>query len=285
VAATREEWDMGHWAGHRWLIGALAAVAAAAAVGAAGAAGASQTAPTGSAASAGTATQVSAAAPAYVPPRQVLKEGDHGRAVRKLQRRLAQLKYYPGPIDGKFGLDTLEAVWAFKEVQGINTDKGSANVVGHVMERDLVHPRLPKLLVSRGRHNSIQVNLRRQYLVLYRHSKIELISHVSPGGGYYYPCPGDPSATCGPAITPDGNYRAELFLPGWVTVPLGYMYNPVFFIGEAYAIHGDIPVPLQAVSHGCVRIPMDISQFFHKLVKISPTDGTPVYIRGHVPGT
>ena len=48
-------------------------------------------------------------------------------------------------------------------------------------------------------------------------------------------------------------------MPGWVTVPLGQMYNPVFFIGTAYAIHGDADVPLQRVSHGCVPIPMDIA--------------------------
>ena len=34
-------------------------------------------------------------------------------------------------------------------------------------------------------------------------------------------------------------------------------------------------VPLEPVSHGCVRIPYDIAQFFHTLVK---TPGTPVYI-------
>lgn len=66
-------------------------------------------------------------------------------------------------------------------------------------------------------------------------------------------------------------------MPGWVTVPLGEMYNPVFFIGTAYAIHGDTDVPPQPVSHGCVRIPMDIAAFFHTLV---PAPGTPVYIRG-----
>jgi lipoprotein-anchoring transpeptidase ErfK/SrfK len=60
------------------------------------------------------------------------------------------------------------------------------------------------------------------------------------------------------------------------------MYNPVFFIGGSYAIHGDVPVPLAAVSHGCVRIPMDIAAFFHKMVHVNETKGTPIYIRGKV---
>ncbi|MGP0024212.1 MAG: L,D-transpeptidase family protein [Streptosporangiaceae bacterium] len=51
--------------------------------------------------------------------------------------------------------------------------------------------------------------------------------------------------------------------------------QPGVFIGTAYAIHGDTYVPLQPVSHGCVRIPMDIAAFFHTLVK---APGTPVYI-------
>ena len=55
--------------------------------------------------------------------------------------------------------------------------------------------------------------------------------HVSTGGGYTYPCPGDPGATCGPAITPDGDFTALSFAPGWIKVPLGTMYNPLFFIG------------------------------------------------------
>jgi len=42
----------------------------------------------------------------------VLQLGMKGSAVKALQHRLAALKYYPGPIDGQFGTDTLEAVWA-----------------------------------------------------------------------------------------------------------------------------------------------------------------------------
>src|ERR1700722_581044 len=50
-----------------------------------------------------------------------LRPGVAGAAVRTLQQRLAQLHYYPGPVNGRFGTDTLEAVWAFKEVQGLPT--------------------------------------------------------------------------------------------------------------------------------------------------------------------
>ena len=153
------------------------------------------------------------------------------------------------------------------------------------MKRALVHPRQPKVLEPKGGSWRIEIHLTLGYLVLYRHNVPELISHISPGGGYYYPCGGDPKATCGPAITPDGNYRAHWFASGWVKVPLGTMYNPVFFIGGSYAIHGDVPVPLAAVSHGCVRIPMDIAGFFHRMVHVNETNGTPIYIRGHVPGT
>ena len=211
---------------------------------------------------------------AYVPPPGTLSPGMHGTAIRKLQRRLADLHYYPGPVNGKFGNDTEEAVWAFQETQRLP----ASNDVGRAMGAALVHPRSPKLLVPKGASSRVEVNLADKVLVLYRHSKVKLISHISAGGGYHYHCPA--GVTCGPAITPDGNFRAISFAPGWMRVPLGKMYNPVFFLGDSYAIHGDIPVPLQPASHGCVRIPMDVAGFFYRLIHISPVNGTPVYIRG-----
>jgi hypothetical protein len=62
------------------------------------------------------------------------------------------------------------------------------------------------------------------------------------------------------------------------------MYNPVFFIGANFAIHGDIPIPLRPASHGCVRIPVDVANVLHKQIRISPDRGTPIYIRGQAPG-
>jgi len=200
---------------------------------------------------------------------RALQPGMSGSAVKALQRRLAALKYYPGAIDGRFGTNTLEAVWAFYEVQGLTPH----SYVSSAMKRALAHPRAPRKLVSHGGANRIEVNLYREVLVLYRNNKVQLISHVSTGGHYHYCSPG---GGCGYAVTPTGNFRTVVFMRGWVHVPLGEMFNPVFFIGTAFAIHGDTDVPLAPVSHGCVRIPMDIANFFHKLVKIP---GEPVYIR------
>ena len=203
---------------------------------------------------------------------QVLREGTDGLSTRELQRRLAALGYYPGPVDGQFGADTQEAVWAFQETQGLPGE----DYVSSAMEQALSDPQAPKVLDAAAGPNLVEVNLGTEVLVLYHNNQIELISHVSSGGGYYYPCPGDPYATCGPAVTPTGNFRTVVFLPGWVAVPLGFMYNPVFFVGTSYAIHGDTYVPLAPVSHGCIRIPMDIAAFFYTLVKVP---GEPVIVR------
>ncbi len=212
-------------------------------------------------------TAALATSPTYVPAQRTLNYGMHGNDVTALQQRLAQLEYYPGPADGQFGSDTLEAVWAFQEVQGLSAD----GIVGPLTHHALVSPRAPQSRDPDGGALRVEVNLHLRVLLLYRNNKLALVSHVSTGGGYYYCSDG----ACGYAITPTGHFTTTVFMPGWVTVPLGQMWNPVFFIGTAYAIHGDTYVPLQPVSHGCVRIPMDVAAFFHTLVT---TPGTPVYI-------
>jgi peptidoglycan hydrolase-like protein with peptidoglycan-binding domain len=200
---------------------------------------------------------------------QVLREGMHGLSTRELQRKLTALHYYPGPVNGQFGIDTLEAVWAFQETQGLPGE----DYVSSAMEQALNNPRAPQVLDAAAGPNRVEVNLSTEVLVLYHNNQIELISHVSSGGHYYFCSPG---GGCGYAITPTGNFRTIVYMPGWVVVPLGEMYNPVFFIGTAYAIHGDTYVPLAPVSHGCIRIPMDIAAFFHTLVKVP---GEPVIVR------
>jgi peptidoglycan hydrolase-like protein with peptidoglycan-binding domain len=207
---------------------------------------------------------------AYTPPKRTLSEGMTGSDVKALQQRLAALKYYPGPADGQFGNDTLEAVWAFQEVNGLTV----TGVIDKATKRALAHPKTYKSHDPRQDATRVEVNQALEVLVLYKKSKIALISHVSSGGGYHYECG---SAGCAQAVTPNGNYRTTVYMPGWVQVPLGEMYNPAFFIGTVYAIHGDTDVPVYPASHGCVRIPMDIAAFFHTLIK---TPGTEVFVYG-----
>ena len=202
------------------------------------------------------------------PPQRVLRPGMRGRDVTQLQKRLKALKYYPGRVNGRFGSNTLEAVWAFQETQGLHP----RNAVSSAMQRALASPRRPKVLVRHGGRLRVEVNMKDQVLVLYKRNHDALVSHVSTAGGRYFCSPNG----CGDPVTPTGNFTTLGFMPGWITVPLGEMYNPVFFIGTLYAIHGDTDVPLRPASHGCVRIPLDIAAFFHTLL---PTTGTPVYIR------
>ena len=49
--------------------------------------------------------------------------------------------------------------------------------------------------------------------------------------------------------------------------PLGDMWNPVYF-NYGIAVHGALNVPLEPASHGCVRIPMHISEYFQGLIDL-----------------
>jgi hypothetical protein len=53
---------------------------------------------------------------------------------------------------------------------------------------------------------------------------------------------------------------------GWREGRLGRMYKPVYF-NYGIAVHGSKNVPLYPASHGCIRIPMHIAEYFPDLVK------------------
>ena len=235
-------------------------------------------------------TSVSHAA-AYVPPNHNLYYGAHGPAVRSVQRRLNQLHYYAGPVDGQFGQDLAWAVWAFKRVQGLpvvnKVDSNTANTaITLSFRKALAHPKQPYALVPKGGANRVEINLKRQYLVLYKNGAVNLILDISSGGGYYYcnPKPPKGDGSCGTAVTEDGNFHAAYFVPGWDKVPLGYMYNPVFFNPAAgQAMHGGDPVPYFPASHGCVRLQEDVQNWFHNRLTVGGPHATPVYVRGVAP--
>lgn len=232
---------------------------------------------------------------AYVPPADgtPLTLGGTGADVLLLQNRLNCLHYWVGPINGKFGWDTLFAVWAFKEVQAGTIVPPNPNVVNAATQTLLtapIHP-LPPVTTPGGGATRIEVNKNLQILVLYKSGKVFLITHVSTArqhrsdGNYWF--------------TPDGTYHALRWLKGKWVGSRGPFWNPVVYTANGkYMIHGDLTptslsstskygmygenvVALTPASHGCVRIPMDLSVYFHTYLKVAPgTAGTPIYITG-----
>ncbi|HEY6787920.1 MAG TPA: L,D-transpeptidase family protein [Trebonia sp.] len=251
-----------------WLAAGAMAAALAAAVALPGAA--AHAAPGRTAAAAQLAASSKPAAAAYVPPTRTLQYGDRGADVLAMQHRLYSLHYWL-KITGVFDFDTQEAIYAFQAVNGLSMD----GVVGPQTKQALEHPHTYKAQ-DPSVATRIEVNIypKVQILAYYKNNQLQLISHISSAGGYRF-CD---SNGCQTATTPTGWYRANWFDPGWVKVPLGEMYNPVFFIGGAYAIHGDTVVPNYPASHGCVRIPDDLASVFHTWISVSYTSGTRIHI-------
>jgi len=57
-----------------------------------------------------------------LPPDGTYREGDEGDSVLAIQQALAALGFYEGEADGKFGPQTVQAVTAFQEAEGLPAD-------------------------------------------------------------------------------------------------------------------------------------------------------------------
>src|SRR5262245_26057039 len=118
--------------------------------------------------------------PTPTPPeaRRKLKPGARNADVRALQQRLKELHYDPGKIDGKYGPTTQMAVWAFEKVNRIKP----GGTVSKRVWRALDAPRTPKPLAKKHEDDRVDIDLRRQFLVVYKDGAPTLISHISSGG-------------------------------------------------------------------------------------------------------
>jgi N-acetylmuramoyl-L-alanine amidase len=180
---------------------------------------------------------------AAVEPR-VLRIGMTGADVLALQRRLVQLHYVPGSLNGVFGSSTFHAVVTFQKVNGLTRD----GVVGPITRAKLAQPVAPRL-VQRRSGMYLEVNLTRQVLVIGYNGAVFRILDVSTGNGQTYVSGGVTRI----ARTPVGDFRIQRKINGWRTSPLGQLYRPAYFYG-GYAIHGSYSVPSYPASHGCVRV-------------------------------
>ncbi|MGW2152374.1 L,D-transpeptidase family protein [Nonomuraea sp. NPDC001699] len=196
----------------------------------------------------------------------VLRPGDRGETVRRLQERLHRNGYYYGRINGVYDEQTKFGVWALQKHRHLRPQ----GAVGPEVWRAFDRPVRMKPLVPNGEADRVEINLRYQLLVVYRHRRPALVSHVSTGARVSY-CE---NGHCGNAITPTGDFHVTSRAPGWTEGPLGTMYDSLYFVG-GIAMHGSSKVPLRPASHGCVRLPLPTSKRLFDMVKI----GEPVYVR------
>ncbi len=195
------------------------------------------------------------------PAGELLRSGSVGSRTKAVQQALKDQHYDPGEPDGKFGLKTTMSVWAFQKLHGLSAD----GIVGPDTEA-LILARPPQAMLRPNLGPThTEVDLTRQVMIVWRDGQPTLITHVSTGSGIAYCEDTKVGRSCGNALTPEGTYSYNRRVEGWRDAPLGRLYNPVYFNG-GIAVHGAASVPDHPASHGCVRIPMSIAEYFPALV-------------------
>ena len=222
-----------------------------------------------------------------VPLERTLELGMKGDDVLRLQQRLKDLKFDPGPVDGEFGQNTVQAMWAFEKlVLGVPREQATGVVTAStwsIMQSNLKFK--PRRVADSPNH--VEVYLPEQVLIVFSNQEPVLITHMSSGTEEPW-CeevkidPGEEGnktdqqikiGICGEAVTPPGLFYFYNRRTGMRETKLGSLYNPVYF-NYNIAVHGAILVPLKPASHGCIRIPMSVARYFPALVKY----GDRVYI-------
>lgn len=224
--------------------------------------------------------------PAATAPARITVGLDHDlnlgmtdQKVAMLQRRLTELGFDPGEPDGVFGDATIRAVWAFEKlVLGTKRQDTTGTVTPETW--DVMTAGIEVRPLRPGQHEThVEVYLPEQVAVLFDADRAALITHVSTGEGVEW-CDevlidnDDGTQTtkgiCGKSITPGGVFHFERKVDGWRNAALGRLYKPVYF-NYGLAIHGSSNVPDRPASHGCVRIPMHIAEYFPDRVSIGDT--------------
>ena len=164
---------------------------------------------------------------------------------REAERRLSDLGYWTGAIDGRFDLATRSALIAFQKWQG-------RPITGQLTlnELEAIRTSTPPGAREPG-YAHVEVDLDRQVLLLVNAKDGVRVLPISSGTDKPFVDEGESSI----AYTPRGRFLVYDKEVGWGNGPLGSVYYANFISGGV-AIHGSPSVPSQPASHGCIRIPM-----------------------------
>ena len=180
------------------------------------------------------------------------------------ERRLSDLGYWTGPVDGTLDAGSRHALIAFQKVEG----RQRTGKLTRVELQALLSAQRPLPKYSGDAH--VEVALNRQVLFLV--DTTGTITHILPvctGNEKTYMDHGEIHR----AHTPRGRFRVLRKLGGWRLSSLGLLYYPNY-IHNGIAIHGSPAMTVYPASHGCIRIPMFASK---KLSELTPV-GTEVIV-------
>lgn len=186
------------------------------------------------------------------------------------EQRLKDLKFDPGTVDNVYDAKTVFAVQSLQKISGLPR----TGVIGDA-EINVLNSFQYVPLSTGTESNRFEVDLDKQVAMLFKDGQVELITTVSTGSQktYSYVSKKTGRYVSSKANTPTGKFAFTRRYTGWEKSDLGRLYNPVYFKG-GIAVHGYPSVPTSAASHGCVRIPMYVAEYFPSLV----VQGQPVYI-------
>ena len=166
--------------------------------------------------------------------------------LREAERRLSEMGFWTGPVDGVIDSTTRLALITFQKWEG-------RRITGHLTRAELnaIRSATPPRPKDLG-YKHVEVDLDRQVMLLTDdEGEVTKILPVSTGSGKRY----KEKRMSGLAYTPRGRFRIYGKIDGWRKSPLGLLYYPSYF-SDGLAIHGNPSVPHTPRSHGCVRIPM-----------------------------
>lgn len=195
--------------------------------------------------------------------------------IAEYENRMLQLHFDPGAVDGVLDQATVYALHAVEKLAGLPRVGRLGPSEAAYLETFLY----PVPLHPTAEPNRTEIDITKQVITLYSNYQVRLITTTSTASGeefcYITPKRAPTQRICEVATTPSGRYTFYFFYNGWQNGDLGALYNPYYFF-KGRAIHGYEDVPPEPASHGCSRIPMHISEYFHTLVH----EGDAVYVDG-----
>lgn len=176
---------------------------------------------------------------------------------KEAERKLAELGYWTGPIDGVLDPATRSAVIAFQKWEG-------RSITGKLTAEELEAIKSGSAPKARDLgYAHVEVDVDRQVLMLVDDYDRVRVLPVSTGNDKQFMDLGQMSV----AYTPRGRFVVYDKTFGWENGQLGSVYYANYISGGV-AIHGYLSVPVYPASHGCIRIPMFAAKEVSRLLPL-----------------